>query len=178
MLGLVSPDGRPLVARVVAATLNGTVAVLFLRRAPALAHGSLGALLRALPSALIAGVAWRYAPRGPWPTSALVVLAGGGLWTVASLATLGRSFAILPAAREVVARGPYRLVRHPAYLGELVMVLGTGLATDAVHGVLYAASAALLCVPRILDEEALLERAPDHAAYRAHVPSRLVPGIW
>jgi protein-S-isoprenylcysteine O-methyltransferase Ste14 len=36
-----------------------------------------------------------------------------GLWT------LRRSFSITVEARELVTGGPYRLVRHPVYLGEM-----------------------------------------------------------
>ena len=40
------------------------------------------------------------------------------LW---ALFALGFSFSIAPEDRGVVMRGPYRLVRHPMYLGELIL---------------------------------------------------------
>ena len=42
---------------------------------------------------------------------------------VAALA-LGRCFGVLPEARGLVTHGPYRLVRHPLYLGELAAMGG------------------------------------------------------
>ena len=54
--------------------------------------------------------------------SAVVVL--GTLFTIWSLATLGRCFGLFPEVRGLVLRGPYRLVRHPVYLGEIVSAVG------------------------------------------------------
>ncbi|MBI2755703.1 MAG: isoprenylcysteine carboxylmethyltransferase family protein [Chloroflexi bacterium] len=52
-----------------------------------------------------------------------VIVAGTG-FTIWSLAALGRCFGMFPEARGLVTRGPYRWVRHPVYLGELVSGLG------------------------------------------------------
>ena len=43
----------------------------------------------------------------------------GMILSIFSLASLGRSFSIIPQARKLVKSGPYRLVRHPIYVGEL-----------------------------------------------------------
>ena len=48
----------------------------------------------------------------------------GLAFSLASVAVLGRCFGILPDVRGLVVRGPYRLVRHPLYLGELTAALG------------------------------------------------------
>ena len=35
-----------------------------------------------------------------------------------ALGTLGKSFSLIPQTRNLVTSGPYRLVRHPVYVGE------------------------------------------------------------
>lgn len=55
--------------------------------------------------------------------SSLVIVAGT-LFTIGSLAALGRCFGIFPEVRGLVTRGPYRWVRHPVYFGELTSALG------------------------------------------------------
>src|SRR5207244_4749278 len=58
------------------------------------------------------------------------VLATAGLaYSVWGLAYLRRSFSIIPEARRLVTGGPYRLSRHPVYLGEIDTAIGGNLAT-------------------------------------------------
>jgi protein-S-isoprenylcysteine O-methyltransferase Ste14 len=60
---------------------------------------------------------------------ALVVIGAGLRWW--AIITLGRYFTFDVAVRPtqlVVQSGPYRFVRHPAYSGTLLTVLGVGLA--------------------------------------------------
>jgi protein-S-isoprenylcysteine O-methyltransferase Ste14 len=55
-----------------------------------------------------------------WMTTA-TALTVWGLWT------LKRSFSITVEARDLVVKGPYRLVRHPIYLGEVLTALAVTL---------------------------------------------------
>ncbi|HEX8036402.1 MAG TPA: isoprenylcysteine carboxylmethyltransferase family protein [Ktedonobacterales bacterium] len=60
----------------------------------------------------------------------VLILLGGGLRWWAIL-TLGRYFTFdvaVRATQKVVQTGPYRLIRHPAYSGTLLSLLGVGLA--------------------------------------------------
>ena len=41
----------------------------------------------------------------------------GMVLSIYSLTSLGKNFSIIPQARKLVQSGPYRLVRHPLYLG-------------------------------------------------------------
>jgi protein-S-isoprenylcysteine O-methyltransferase Ste14 len=97
------------------------------------------------------------------------------LWLLASVLALGKCFGILPEARGLVRRGPYRLVRHPVYLGELGAVVGFVIGAPSLWnlGVLagfYAAQS----VRMRLEEKVLSSEFPEYAAYAAATP-RLVP---
>jgi protein-S-isoprenylcysteine O-methyltransferase Ste14 len=102
----------------------------------------------------------------------------GTLWQFASKLTLGRSFGLLPAQRGVVTAGPYRVVRHPIYLGYLIGHVGFLLVNfswqnAAVFALLYGAQ-----VLRIVREEALLSQSGDYRAYQRRVRWRLLPFVF
>jgi len=98
--------------------------------------------------------------------------------TFSAKVTLGRSFGLLPAQRGVVVAGPYRLVRHPIYMGYLIGHIGFLLANfswrnAAVLAVLYVAQ-----VVRITREEAVLASSDEYRSYQRRVRWRLVPYIF
>lgn len=133
-------------------------------------------VLAALPSlALPLSMPLWVAPPGTWPTPHVVAFAVGALITCWALATLGRSFAVLPAPRRVVAAGPYRLVRHPAYAGELVMWAAACATLRWPVAVPLALAGAAALVVRIRAEERVLGADPAYRAYAATVRGRLVP---
>jgi len=70
-------------------------------------------LLKTHPSTLIAGDAGLLTAVFLWMTLA-TSLTTWGMWT------LRHSFSITVEARGLVTRGPYRWVRHPVYLGEIL----------------------------------------------------------
>ncbi len=112
--------------------------------------------------------------------AATVQAAGLGV-TVSSKATLGRAFGILPAVRGLVTAGPYRLVRHPIYLGYMIGNVGFLLANASIRNMLVIAALVLVQVLRILHEEALLQKSEfkaAHKAYCAQVRFRLVPLVF
>src|SRR5580704_8149618 len=41
-----------------------------------------------------------------------------------AMASLRRSFSLTPQARRLTTSGPYRIIRHPLYLGETLNVIG------------------------------------------------------
>jgi protein-S-isoprenylcysteine O-methyltransferase Ste14 len=99
------------------------------------------------------------------------------VWLLASVLTLGRCFGVLPEARGLVTRGPYGLVRHPVYLGELGACAGLVLAAPTVWNFAVAAVFAGAQAVRMRLEEAELQaHFPGYAGYAARTP-RLVPRL-
>lgn len=70
------------------------------------------------------------------------------------------------------------MTRHPAYAGELLLVLGCFLAKPGLlpAGVLGAALRSVMV--RILIEEQVLMREAAYQVYAARVRWRLLPGLW
>jgi protein-S-isoprenylcysteine O-methyltransferase Ste14 len=103
------------------------------------------------------------------------VAVGAYLWLLASVITLGRCFGVLPEARGLITKGPYRIVRHPVYLGEIGACIGLAVASPSPRN---AAALAVVIAAQSLrmrfEEGALIDAFPDYAAYAAQTP-RLVP---
>ncbi|HWF51592.1 MAG TPA: isoprenylcysteine carboxylmethyltransferase family protein [Solirubrobacteraceae bacterium] len=99
----------------------------------------------------------------------------GCVWLLASVLALGRCFGVLPEARGFVRRGPYRLVRHPVYLGEITAIAGLVLAAPRVWNLGVLALFIAAQILRIhLEERALSLAFPEYRSYAAST-SRLVP---
>jgi protein-S-isoprenylcysteine O-methyltransferase Ste14 len=113
-----------------------------------------------------------------WLASVAVTLMLSGIcFQIVSKLMLGRRFGIVAANRGICASGPYRLVRHPIYMGYLLTHIGfLFLAPTAWNCWMYAITYSLM-VPRIFAEERLLRRDPQYAAYCGQVRSRLIPGV-
>lgn len=96
-------------------------------------------------------------------------------WLLAAVVALGRSFGVLPEARGLVTRGPYRLVRHPVYLGELGACAGLVLAAPQPWNFGAALVFAFAQAVRMrLEENALSAEFPEYVDYAARTP-RLIP---
>ena len=102
----------------------------------------------------------------------------GAILTLWAFYNLGTSFSILPAMRQICSTGPYRLVRHPAYLGELLMLLCFVLARPSWFQCFQYLLIIPMIVIRIQAEEALLSNHAQHSELQNNVRYRLVPGIW
>jgi len=107
-----------------------------------------------------------------------VLLAGGLLFAIASLAFLGRCFGIFPDVRGLVMRGPYRFVRHPLYLGELTALLGIAIGSDRwpLTLPLWLVCVGLQLVRTGYEERSLRAQFPEYGPY-AERTKRLIPGV-
>lgn len=128
---------------------------------------------------------FRWTPQLP-----LVVEAAGGMLLVLSWLLLFRSFTdntfLSPLVRiqterghRVVSTGVYGFVRHPMYLGAILMFLGAPLLVGAFSALLAGVLLSLLLVVRIFEEEELLmTELAGYDEYRRRVRYRLVPFVW
>jgi protein-S-isoprenylcysteine O-methyltransferase Ste14 len=81
--------------------------------------------------------------------------------------------------QAVITTGPYALVRHPMYVGVLIMVVGVPLALGSWWGLLIVLASIAILMLRILDEEKMLQdELEGYDAYARGVRYRLVPGLW
>jgi protein-S-isoprenylcysteine O-methyltransferase Ste14 len=99
------------------------------------------------------------------------------LLAIIALLSLGRFFGVFPEARGLVRHGPYRYVRHPLYLAEIIASVGIVLPILSVWSVgLFIAFVALQYWRAILEERALTAAIPEYAEYARHT-WRIIPGI-
>ena len=75
--------------------------------------------------------------------------------------------------------GPYKIVRHPGYSGNLLPPFAMALALDSVWILIPATVAVVIAVPRTaLEDHTLLQELPGYREYADRVRYRLIPGIY
>jgi protein-S-isoprenylcysteine O-methyltransferase Ste14 len=168
--------------RILSIVFVGTLVVLLLmRRVPS---GKSGDVLPRLAAVLgtFASIGFLRLPGARLPSAvyaaSVILILIGIVATIMALLWLGRSFSIMPEARRLVMRGPYRMVRHPVYLFEELTLFGIMLQHAQPESlVLYAAQFALQLVRIRYEEEVLAAAFPEYGAYAART-ARLIPGIY
>jgi protein-S-isoprenylcysteine O-methyltransferase Ste14 len=123
---------------------------------------------------------WSHLPLWITVFSQAVVFGGHlmTLWVAKVNRFASRTIQVEPG-QEVISSGPYRVVRHPMYLGASVMLLFTPLAL----GSYFALPAFVLLIPlivlRLVNEERVLrQELPGYSEYCLHTHFRLVPFLW
>jgi protein-S-isoprenylcysteine O-methyltransferase Ste14 len=119
-----------------------------------------------------------------WLRVATVILFATALvirWT--AIFTLGKSFSANVAIREsqtVYKMGLYRIVRHPSYLGLLLIFLAIGLHSRnwICLAVAFLPTTAAMLYRIHVEEIALREAFGEEYAAYSKVTKRLVPGIF
>jgi len=167
------------VHRVLKAVIFAAFAVFVITRPPAVKRAREPIAFVACTAAIAAVVGLRGPEDG---TAAELVIAGDVVavlacaWLLAAALTLARCFSVLPEARGLVTHGPYRLVRHPVYLGEFGLCAGFLLAAPTAWNV----AMALLfiggqSVRMRLEERALAQAFPNEHRRYAERTRRLLP---
>ena len=81
--------------------------------------------------------------------------------------------------QTVCREGPYRLVRHPGYVGSLIWTLAAPLILGSVWALIPAVLSDLLLLWRTAKEDETLQRElPGYVEYTRDVKYRLVPHLW
>ena len=81
--------------------------------------------------------------------------------------------------QTVISTGLYGTVRHPMYMGSMIMLAGIPLALDSYWGLVVLVPVVLVFAVRIADEEKLLKQElTGYREYTGTVHHRLVPYVW
>jgi protein-S-isoprenylcysteine O-methyltransferase Ste14 len=81
--------------------------------------------------------------------------------------------------QTVISTGLYKIVRHPMYLGVLIMYIPTPLALGSYWGLIPIATIPLALVLRIINEEKVLRQdLPGYVDYTQKTRYRLIPFVW
>ncbi len=131
-------------------------------------------------SALDHRFGWSTVPTAVVVVGNVLVLVG---LAVAEVVVIQNNYAAATITVEkeqpVVSTGLYSLVRHPMYVGALILVVGMPLALGSYWGLLTIIPGVLIFVARITDEEkALRQDLEGYDEYTEKVHYRLVPGVW
>lgn len=83
------------------------------------------------------------------------------------------------ADQKVIRTGPYAIVRHPMYVGSILMYTLSPLALGSLWALIPGLLIIPLLVSRILNEEEVLKRdLKGYSEYTEQVKYRLIPGMW
>ncbi|MFH1153114.1 MAG: isoprenylcysteine carboxylmethyltransferase family protein [Pseudomonadota bacterium] len=111
-----------------------------------------------------------YASPVHFPVSVMIsgIIILGTAVNLVSLVTLRRSFSIMPEARGLVTRGIFRHIRHPIYLGH--MILMTGVVLIRLHSytlALFVLFCAGQCFRARMEEAKLMSALDGYGDYQA-----------
>lgn len=81
--------------------------------------------------------------------------------------------------QQVVSTGVYGFVRHPMYLGGILLFIGTPMLLGSLYGVIIGLAMLFLLAGRIIGEEKMLvNELEGYEDYKRKVKYRLIPFVW
>jgi protein-S-isoprenylcysteine O-methyltransferase Ste14 len=123
---------------------------------------------------------WTSLPEWTLPLGAVLFVASSafGTWTMI-VNRHAETTVRIADEQTVVTTGPYRLVRHPMYLGTVIGLPGTALMLGSGWALAVCAVLAALFVWRTArEDQTLRQELEGYAAYAATTRHRLLPGLW
>lgn len=139
------------------------------------------------PLAIVAGLDHRYGWSQAFSMSlnilGLILIACGyafAVWALAENRFFSGVVRIQTDRGHVVCdSGPYRIVRHPGYAGNILPLPGIVLALGSMWTLIPATVALIIVVIRTgLEDRALQDELPGYLKYAQRVRYRLIPGIY
>ena len=80
---------------------------------------------------------------------------------------------------EVAISGPYRYIRHPGYVGFIVMVLATPISLGTLYALFMSGITTILFIIRTsLEDKTLKNELAGYLEYANKVKYKLIPFIW
>jgi protein-S-isoprenylcysteine O-methyltransferase Ste14 len=142
--------------------------------------GSVSYVLAFLLPGVDRRVGWSLVPAAAVVVADVLVLLGYGLFILVLRENSYASRLVeVEQGQRVVTTGPYAIVRHPMYLGMLVMFLSTPVALGSWWAVIPALPLVAILVARIRNEEKLLVKELEkYQEYTQITKYHLIPGIW
>ena len=114
-----------------------------------------------------------------WVGDGLEVLSFIMFYWVFKENSFGASSIRVEESQKVISTGPYAIVRHPMYVGTVVMVIGIALGLGSWWALLFLVLQMFVLAIRILDEEKTLENElMGYKEYELKVHYRLLPYLW
>jgi protein-S-isoprenylcysteine O-methyltransferase Ste14 len=90
----------------------------------------------------------------------------GASFSIWAISHLRKSFGLRAAVRSLVSTGPYRRIRHPLYLGEIVHIGGIAVLSGKPLGLhLFVVAVALQVVRAKIEERKFRRTLPEYEAY-------------
>jgi protein-S-isoprenylcysteine O-methyltransferase Ste14 len=128
---------------------------------------------------------WGWTPALPlWVRLSGASLFGAGyalvLWAMYTNKYFSQTVRIQTERGHVaITAGPYRIVRHPGYLGMTISMLGAVFMLDSLFGlVCFVLYLILIFLRTQLEDRTLQAELPGYAEFAARTRFRLFPGVW